>query len=205
MWSQPCSDTATAACRKKTHLYEKAIEVTQGIEAAEKNAKIRKQGGIYYSTARADRAKQEKNSFTPTCYRCGDPHYATECKHKSSTCNFCHKKGHLDTVCKARRKASQKPMPHRCNFYVARMSMRTMHMECSLCVQHQGNQSSWMSVSTTFPSRWNSTQGHPCLFSARQHITPSLRGPQHPPWSPMSASKLTRVKQSRCWEQCKVC
>ncbi|XP_031342554.1 uncharacterized protein K02A2.6-like [Photinus pyralis] len=34
------------------------------------------------------------------CYRCGDgSHNANTCKYTNSTCNFCHKKGHLERVC----------------------------------------------------------------------------------------------------------
>ena len=37
----------------------------------------------------------------PTCYCCGGPHFAPQCKFKDTICRYCKKKGHLAQVCNA--------------------------------------------------------------------------------------------------------
>ena len=41
------------------------------------------------------------------CYRCGGSHYAKDCRFKDTVCNYCHKKGHLQLVCRSRAKQLQ--------------------------------------------------------------------------------------------------
>ncbi|XP_064475575.1 uncharacterized protein K02A2.6-like [Ornithodoros turicata] len=51
-----------------------------------------------------------KNKSTGiTCYRCGDKHLATQCRHRNTVCHSCGKKGHLAKVCqgKANKKKEQ--------------------------------------------------------------------------------------------------
>ncbi|XP_064470186.1 uncharacterized protein K02A2.6-like [Ornithodoros turicata] len=51
-----------------------------------------------------------KNKSTGiTCYRCGEKHLATQCRHRNTVCHSCGKKGHLAKVCqgKANKKKEQ--------------------------------------------------------------------------------------------------
>ena len=43
------------------------------------------------------------------CYRCGEPHLATECRHKDSECKNCKKKGHLACVCRSKKAETSRP------------------------------------------------------------------------------------------------
>ena len=45
--------------------------------------------------------KMEKKNIV--CYRCGKNHLAPDCPHKESKCNFCHLKGHLESVCRKKK------------------------------------------------------------------------------------------------------
>ena len=52
-----------------------------------------------------------------TCYRCGGNHKANKCSFKDAECHFCHKKGHISTVCrnKLKQQGKSKPPPRRTN------------------------------------------------------------------------------------------
>ncbi|XP_075739045.1 uncharacterized protein LOC142784516 [Rhipicephalus microplus] len=52
-------------------------------------------------------AKRDAGFRSVTCYRCGDGHLASKCKHVNTICNYCHKRGHLAKVCNSRRRDSQ--------------------------------------------------------------------------------------------------
>ncbi|XP_075730815.1 uncharacterized protein LOC142774303 [Rhipicephalus microplus] len=52
-------------------------------------------------------AKRDASSGGVTCYRCGDGHLASKCKHVKTICNYCDKRGHLVKVCNSRRRDSQ--------------------------------------------------------------------------------------------------
>ena len=111
---------------EKDLTYEKAIEIAQAVEAAEKNAKIIKNGngkqGIHYSTGAARASgkqpvKQEQKKSQPTCYRCGGPHLAPVCTFKEAICRACQKKGHLAKVCRSKNKPQKTPGTQK-NLYV---------------------------------------------------------------------------------------
>nr|XP_029729204.1 uncharacterized protein LOC115266775 [Aedes albopictus] len=55
---------------------------------------------------------------TPThgkaCYRCGDSdHFANKCRHQSTICNFCKRKGHLEKVCQTKLRGNPKKAPEK--------------------------------------------------------------------------------------------
>ena len=42
-----------------------------------------------------------------TCFNCGGSHYATDCHFKDTVCNYCHKKGHIQRICRSRIRQEQ--------------------------------------------------------------------------------------------------
>ena len=117
--------TKKLLAEKEGSTYAKAYETALSIEAAEKDTQTFKshseatgsREGIHLTNRGGDhkrtRNKQSdkkpaQSSFTPTCYRCGDPHYADKCKLTDVTCRYCKKKGHLEKVCRAKTKSKGK-------------------------------------------------------------------------------------------------
>ncbi len=48
---------------------------------------------------------------TRRCQRCGESHSnPAKCKHKQMMCHFCHKIGHLEKVCFAKKRLAHKPV-----------------------------------------------------------------------------------------------
>ena len=41
------------------------------------------------------------------CYRCGGSHASRDCHFRNSVCNYCHKKGHIQLVCRSRLQQQQ--------------------------------------------------------------------------------------------------
>ncbi len=96
--------------------YAKAYKLLQSLEASEKEVKdlSRKQDT---STVNY---QQHTKSFTPrrwppptgtqttakSCYRCGGKHNSDICRFKEAECRYCHKKGHIASVCRQKRKGS---------------------------------------------------------------------------------------------------
>lgn len=53
------------------------------------------------------------NSNKKLCFHCGsDLHLADKCTHKTTECRFCHKRGHLEQVCRAKHQRSQSDRCH---------------------------------------------------------------------------------------------
>ena len=87
----------------------RAIELAQGMEAAEKDAqsfkgteapiqKIRQSATPSGATCRQPPAVSDK-----PCYKCGKKnHTAANCCFKEAVCHFCQKKGHVAKVCHKR-------------------------------------------------------------------------------------------------------
>ncbi len=89
---------------EKELTFERAFEVAQSVEAAEKNSKIIKNGSngkqetLYYSetgVTHKDSKSDKEFKKNPTCYRCGGPHLAPSSRFKETICRFCKKKGML--------------------------------------------------------------------------------------------------------------
>ena len=97
-----------------------AIEVAQGMEAAENNAKSLKghsadspmQRMIHAQRGAASNGpdkKQGSTTFAKPCHRCGKKnHLLADCRYKDAVCNYCHKKGHLAKVCRKLPQAVEK-------------------------------------------------------------------------------------------------
>ena len=88
----------------------KALEIAQGIEAADKNARelkgqsVASPGGesLHFAGAAAD---------MKSCYRCGRHHDARSCKFRDATCHKCGKCGHIAPVCRSVGNTSDKEGP----------------------------------------------------------------------------------------------
>ena len=109
----------TRLLAEKELTFQKALDLSQAVEAAEKNSKLLQnskpaesqsdQGKLNY-TKRGQKTSSSTGSGAASgsgkgpivCYRCGGPHLAPECKFKEVFCKFCKKKGHLAKVCRAK-------------------------------------------------------------------------------------------------------
>ena len=74
----------------------RAVEIAQGIEAAEQHTQQLKSEAVIKQVSPANR-------MVP-CKHCGkNNHHASKCRFKEAICNTCHKKGHLAKICRAQR------------------------------------------------------------------------------------------------------
>ena len=79
---------------------KRALELSQGIEAAQKDAKEIQSTENYLGTT--NRVGQSKND-TVSCSRfLGTGHTQAECKYRSAKCNKCYRTGHLARACKSK-------------------------------------------------------------------------------------------------------
>ena len=114
--------------------YDRAYELAQSVEASERDSKelrdkplgrdetaahVAPEHELHYSTSAdarvssgSSRTGQSKNAGAVTCYRCGRPHLATQCKFRNAVCHYCKKRGHLARVCKARLARNQSGKTH---------------------------------------------------------------------------------------------
>ena len=84
---------------------EKALRIAQGMEAADEGTK-KLHDGVSSSTTvnHAGPPPQSRipNQLAKPCYHCGNfGHTATACRFCESTCNKCHKKGHIARACQS--------------------------------------------------------------------------------------------------------
>jgi len=101
--------------------YDQAVKILRTMETAEQDVKdvSTQKSSIHQILSRPkpsglQRRSQSSESATystsPTCYRCGGPHKAPECYLKDVLCNYCHKKGHVQRVCRKKSMASKGAM-----------------------------------------------------------------------------------------------
>ena len=82
---------------------KKALEIAQGMEAAEKDSKEIK---ATPSESQVHRVTQQQK---PQCHRClGVGHTGTVCRYKNLRCNKCQKIGHIARACRTK---SSQPAP----------------------------------------------------------------------------------------------
>ena len=90
--------------------FTKAMEISQGMKAATKNAQILQSssgaGEVQPGAIHKLYSQQKKSTPATTCYRCGKGgHLPVKCRYKDSKCHSCGKVGHL---MKVRRSKPQK-------------------------------------------------------------------------------------------------
>ena len=113
---------------------EKALELAQAAETAERNAKEigRAAPTTTIHAVSSDQrqkkggARQSTNARPSQCYRCGGKHLADKCRFKDSECHHCGKMGHIAKACRSKRRGSntqQQPLPQ------TKSSHRTHHVD----------------------------------------------------------------------------
>lgn len=98
------SDIQTRLLEQADLTFDNAVQTALAMEAAKKDAVeiAQASSGNVFSTHRVS-----SGVGGVTCYRCGDGHLATKCKHVKTVCSYCRKRGHLAKVCNSKRKDSQ--------------------------------------------------------------------------------------------------
>ena len=82
----------------------RAVEIAQGIEAAEEHTQQLK-------SEVAIKHVSPGNRVVP-CKHCGkNNHHSSKCRFKEAICNACHKKGHLAKICRAQRQQRPTAVP----------------------------------------------------------------------------------------------
>lgn len=81
---------------------DRAVEVAVAMELSARNTAefhSQKEGNLL---AFSSQSKENKNILQKSfCFRCGDKnHFANNCKKTNLLCSFCHRKGHLQKVCR---------------------------------------------------------------------------------------------------------
>ena len=94
--------------------YEKAFQLAQALEAAERNVKDlqspERQDKLHHLQSQAARATRHEPS---QCYRCGADHQPADCRFKDAECHYCHKKGHIAKVCRSKARDRTRRPPRR--------------------------------------------------------------------------------------------
>ena len=92
--------------------FDKAFELALLHEAAVQNARLLSAPSSTAPVHYADSPGPPKNTQSgKSCYRCGGSHYAKDCRFKDAVCNYCHKKGHIQRVCRTRIRQQQSDNP----------------------------------------------------------------------------------------------
>ena len=100
--------------------YDKAVKILLSLEAAELEVKdMYGQKPVHQIRRNQSASRSQPPAAAPqlTCYRCGGNHKANKCSFKDAEVHFCHKKGHISTVCrnKLKQQGKSKPPPRRTN------------------------------------------------------------------------------------------
>ena len=105
-----------------------ALGLAQAIEAAAKDSsdvqRVTQTQAIpsHINVLRHSRGpKPHPTVSDQTCQRCGGSHSPVTCRFKNFTCRYCHKKGHLEKVCRSKKAARQShnPRPQRDTNFVS--------------------------------------------------------------------------------------
>ena len=92
--------------------FKKAFELSQAAEVAGRNAREIQKPHIPAVHTLSKVEKLPSVTGSCTCYRCGGKHAAVNCRFKETECHYCHKKGHLAKICRAKSRQST-PRPNR--------------------------------------------------------------------------------------------
>ena len=84
-----------------------ALKLATSHEQASKNLESLKTGRATGDTLQMDTSNFRKQSEKKECFRCGADHSSDTCRFRSVECNYCHKKGHIASVCYKRARANK--------------------------------------------------------------------------------------------------
>ena len=93
--------------------YTKAHTLLLSLEAAEQQVKdiANEKPPTVVHQVRPPRRLQGRPAQAPTkpkaCYRCGGAHDQAKCRFRTEECHYCHKKGHIASVCRQKAKRQQ--------------------------------------------------------------------------------------------------
>ena len=91
---------------------ERAVEIAQSLESAEKSSK-KLQGEDHSSISRISH-QSHKSHNKKQCYRCGeDSHASDSCRFRDAVCRKCHRKGHIARVCRSGSQPSKSGGSHK--------------------------------------------------------------------------------------------
>ena len=90
--------------------FEKAFERALLHESAAQNARLLSAPVAVHRTPAEPRPAAGEDRPRAACYRCGGSHASKDCRFRDSVCNYCHKKGHIQRVCRSRLQ-QQQPEP----------------------------------------------------------------------------------------------
>lgn len=80
--------------------YEKALEITQGIEAASMDMQaLNPTSNRTIQRITEQKAPKAKKGQPGACYRCGGKHFQQQCRFRNETCRGC---GHIERVCRSK-------------------------------------------------------------------------------------------------------
>ena len=155
--------------------FKKALEISQGIKAANHNmrelhrpsANNSKQRDIASVNNEINKVAPNPTGKSETCYRCRKTgHKLAACRFKDATCCFCGKVGHLKAVCYSRKKteAHRKKTDPQARpvltvsqtLHSRRIQMSTPYIHCVHLAQHHQLQSQCKLKDPQ--CRWNWTQ-----------------------------------------------
>ena len=116
--------------------FDRAFSLAQALEATERDSKALSETpsqSLQVHKTQSDKpyagkAQPQSGSLPPnearkstvSCYRCGGPHLATQCRHLNTVCRCCRKRGHLARVCNSRGKPQDNRRVPSNNNYVMR-------------------------------------------------------------------------------------
>ena len=92
--------------------FDKAFKMARAMEMAEQEVRDLQQytsqsvHAVHSGDATHTNAQLKKEQSS--CYSCGGKHLSTVCKFKTSTCHYCHKQGHIATVCRTKIRDNKK-------------------------------------------------------------------------------------------------
>ena len=104
---------------------DKAVEILLAMESADHNARDLQKTQLPAVNVLSPQAKPPSRAPPPQasdatprmraveCYRCGGPHFATDCQHKDTECKSCKKIGHLAHICRSKKTETNRPPQQR--------------------------------------------------------------------------------------------
>lgn len=92
--------------------FDSAVKLLVAMETAKNDSSMLMRKPSMEETQEIHVVKSTPGQRQITCYRCGDAHYATACKHAKARCGACGKVGHLAKVCRSKKALDAESKSH---------------------------------------------------------------------------------------------